>query len=116
MREVNYVPDSMGACPLCNRTLYGEDIRFGKFACPGCHRMLKPKRFPGYHWLRLAVCYGAGLAYAWTHGWNGSFVIFVVSFYALPALVLWAVIEVRLFPPKMFAPTSASAAVQTLDI
>jgi len=35
-------------------------------------------------------------------GWDWSFLIFVVSFYALPVFAFWDVIVFKLFPPKKF--------------
>jgi len=43
-----------------------------------------------------------------------SFLIFVVSFYALPMLFLWDVIVFKLFPPTKFE--SVSSPFQTLGI
>jgi hypothetical protein len=47
-------------------------------------------------------------------GWDWSFLIFVVSFYALPILVLWDVIVFKFFPPKKFE--AVSGPFQTLGI
>ena len=47
-------------------------------------------------------------------GFDWSFLIFVVSFYAIPVFILWDVIVFKLFPPTKFKPVSSS--FQTLGI
>jgi len=60
------------------------------------------------------VCGIIAVVTAKLRGWDWSFLIFVVSFYALPVLVLWDVIVFKLFPPKKFDPVSGP--FQTLGI
>jgi len=60
------------------------------------------------------ACCGAALIYAWTHGWDTSFVIFVLPFYVMPALLLWFTLERRFFLPRKFEPVGSS--VQTLGL
>ncbi len=54
------------------------------------------------------------MATARLRGFDWSFLIFVVSFYALPMLFLWDVIVFKLFPPTKFE--SVSSPFQTLGI
>jgi len=54
------------------------------------------------------------VATARLRGFDWSFLIFVVSFYALPMLFLWDVIVFKLFPPTKFE--SVSSPFQTLGI
>jgi hypothetical protein len=60
------------------------------------------------------VCGTIAVVTAKLRGWPWSFLIFVVSFYALPMLVTWDVLAFRLFPPTKFEPVSSP--IQTLGI
>src|SRR5262249_40523081 len=106
----------MPTCPLCNSELHRDDIRLPLFDCRQCGRKLQPVRSRAYLWTRFLICTGAATAYAWTHGFPGSFVIFVVSLYAIPALLIWSAVERAFFPPpKRFKPYP-SPVFQTLGL
>ena len=66
---------------------------------------------------RILVIYGVAAIWAWRRGWAPSFIIFVVSFYAIPVLLILGHIEGqlrRVFPPKRYVPRRKD--VQTLGI
>ena len=64
--------------------------------------------------MRFASCGVIAIVTARLRGWDWSFLWFVVSFYALPVLVLWDVIVFQVFPPKKFE--LVSSPFQTLRI
>ncbi len=101
-------------CPFCRGGLRRKDIRLYRFDCPHCFKALKPCFFPGYLWVRSLTSFGMGLAWAWHRGWTGSFVIFVVSFYALPVMILWDLVVRDFFLPKKIVP--ATSTFQTLGL
>jgi len=47
-------------------------------------------------------------------GFEGSFLVFVVCFYAFPAIFLWDSVAQSLFPPKSFEPVKGP--FQTLGL
>ena len=107
--------DRIGDCPECKGILTPETIRPGPFNCPYCAKYIRPiRRRSSYLWLRTLVCGGIAVATAKLRGFDWSFLIFVVSLYALPAFVLWDVIVFKLFPPTKFEPVSSP--FQTLGI
>lgn len=100
-------------CPVYRTQVAPELIGVARFECANCHAELVRMRGRGYWWLRLAVCYGAAIVICWTKH-LGSFMIFVVSFYALPFFFIWDR-EIS----KFFAPTRlerATGAFQTLGL
>ncbi len=92
----------MPRCPSCDCLLTRLQTRGRRFDCPGCGTALQPLRTPAYRWLRLLGCYGAGIAAARLRGWDWSFVVFVVSFYAFPAALLFDSVVVNFFPASQF--------------
>jgi hypothetical protein len=60
------------------------------------------------------VCGGIAVLTARLRGFDWSFLIFVVSVYALPMFILWDVMAFKLFPPTKFE--LVSSPFQTLDI
>jgi hypothetical protein len=107
--------ERIGECPNCKGILTPQAIRLGPFDCPYCARSIKPIRRPSYLWLRTLVCVIIAVGAARRSGFDWSFLIFVVSFYAIPAFVLWDAIVFRFFPPTKFEPVSSSS-FQTLGI
>src|SRR6185437_3937296 len=97
----------VGTCPACNSVLRLRDIRLGQFNCPQCSKALRPVLTGARRWLRVIVPVGTGFAYAWTHGWNDSFIIFVVSLYIVPAMLVWGSLEINFFPPRKFEPVGS---------
>jgi len=76
--------------------------------------MVRESHSSGYLWLRAIACYGAAALIAWQRGWEPSFIVFVVSFYAIPLFIIWRFIEQRIFPRKRFE--VAPPPYQTLKI
>jgi hypothetical protein len=60
------------------------------------------------------VCGGIAVGTARLRGFDWSFLIFVVSVYALPMFILWDVIAFKLVPPAKFELDSSP--FQRLDI
>ncbi len=87
-------------CPVC-RTLLQTEGR-ARFDCAHCGTALKEARSVVYLLLRGIVCTSAAALLALKRGWEPSFIIFVLSFYAIPLFYLWRLIEVRLFPATRF--------------
>jgi hypothetical protein len=106
--------DRIGDCPECKGILTPETIRPGPFNCPYCAKYIRPIRRRSHLWLRIVVCGVIAVVTARLRGFDWSFLIFVVSFYALPVLFLWDVIVFKLFPPTRFE--SVSSPFQTLGI
>ena len=67
-----------------------------------------------YAWLRLSITLAIAIAAAKLRGFDWSFLIFVVSFYAIPVLFVWDSIAFGLFPPTKFRPVHSP--IQTLGI
>src|ERR1035437_5177345 len=103
-----------GDCPECKGILTPETIRPGPFNCPYCAKYIRPIRRRSYIWLRIVGCGVIAVVTARLRGFDWSFLIFVVSFYALPVLFLWDVIVFKLYPPTRFE--SVSSPFQTLGI
>jgi len=102
-------------CPICNIELNLEGRL--RFDCPGCGNTLVFARSQIYRVFRVVGIVGTAAIWAWRRGWEPSFIIFVVSFYVWPVLLLWASIEGqirRLFPPKRFE--AQRKCLQTLGI
>ncbi len=89
-------------CPACDCLLLPPQTHLLRFDCPGCGATLRPRRKPVYRWLRVAACYGAGIAAARLRGWDWPFIVFVVSLYTLPAAFLFDSIVLNFFPAKQF--------------
>src|SRR5262249_49531484 len=91
-------------CPLCDGELLSQDVPPGKFNCIHCGKLLEPSYPRGYLWVRILFCYGIAAMWAWHAGYGGSFVVFMIGFYALPLLVAWEVIVNKFFLPKRLKP------------
>jgi len=104
----------MPTCPLCSGEIPPEDVRLVPFTCAHCGKRIKPADRPSYLWLRTLLCLGIAIGAARSRGWDWSFLIFVIGFYALPVFFLFDRIRFTLFPPKKFEP--AQPYVQTLDL
>ena len=107
---------SVGVCPLCQGKLCKQDIRPLGFDCPHCFKALKPCYFSGYLWVRGLGSVGAGLIWAWHNGWTGSFVIFVLGFYALPVMLFWDLFVFEFLRPKKIEPAAPSSSFLTLGL
>src|SRR5690349_4702756 len=92
----------IGNCPLCSGSLTLESVRPGPFDCPNCLKRIMPVRRPTYLWLRTLLCGVVAVTAARLHGFEWSFLIFVVALYAIPVLLLWDGIIFRLIPPTKF--------------
>jgi hypothetical protein len=85
---------------VCHAGINPKDIPMSKFDCIGCGTTLRRDLPRGYTKWQVRVCYAAATIYAWTHGWNDLSIVFVVSFYAFPAIIVWELLVPRFFPPK----------------
>jgi hypothetical protein len=108
------VSTPIARCPLCQGTLTLETIRASQFDCPHCTKLIRPVHRRSYLWLRGALCAVVAVGAVKLRGFDWSFLIFVISLYALPALFFWDVIVSRMFPPTKFEPVPSP--VQTLGI
>lgn len=102
-------------CPICDAELNPEGR--ARIDCPKCGNTLFASRPRAYHVFRLVVLYGTAAIWAWKRGWPPSAIIFVVSFYAIPVLLVLGPIEGqlrRLLPPKRYVPRKKQ--IQTLGI
>lgn len=102
------------SCPICSERLTRIVIRPAPFDCPHCVKQIRPIRTRRYRWVRAVVCGGIAIATAKLKGFDWSFLVFVVSVYAIPALLLWDIFALDLQPTIRFEPTQSS--VQTLGI
>lgn len=100
--ELSSALDRIGECPECKGILTRESVRLAPFNCPYCAKCIKPARRPGYLWLRTLVCAIIAIAIARWRGFDWSFLIFVVSLYAVPVFFLWDVLIFKMFPPTKF--------------
>ena len=87
-------------CPVCGAELHPEGRQ--RLDCPDCGTTLIEARSSAYGWPELVVCYGVASLIAWKRGWEPSFIVFVVSFYAIPVFIVWQSIKRTFFPPKSF--------------
>lgn len=101
-------------CPLCEGSLTRFCIRPGPFNCPNCLKQIKATRTPAYKWARIGICAALAIAVSRLRGFDWSFLVFVVSIYALPALFFWDIFALDLAPALVFEPTRSS--VQRLRI
>jgi hypothetical protein len=104
----------LAKCPLCDGVLTRLAIRPGRFNCPHCLKQIRPVRQPGYRWARFGMCAAFAITLARLKGFDWSFLVFVVSVYALPALFFWDILALDLYPPTRFEPTRSP--VQILGI
>src|SRR3981081_4594876 len=100
-------------CPVCRASVATELIGAPSCECPNCHTELIRLRGRGYMWLRAVICCGAAVAICWTKH-LGSFMVFVVSFYALPLFFIWDSEISKFFPPTKLEP--ATGPYQTLGL
>jgi predicted RNA-binding Zn-ribbon protein involved in translation (DUF1610 family) len=91
-------PEAFITCPRCGNNVLKVSASGGEFQCPNCGAKLIRMRGRTYGWLRLICCLSGGFYYAWTHGWEGSFVVFALSFYVFAAAILWDVFVAPFFP------------------
>lgn len=101
-------------CPLCRGTLTRVHVRPGPFDCPTCLKRIRPVRSPEYRWARSATAAVLAITAARLKGFDWSFLVFVVSVYAVPVLFFWDIFSMDLWPPIHFEPVQSS--VQTLGI
>lgn len=92
---------ALGKCPACAADLYSSDVNLGTFNCPHCSKLLKTARGRGYRWGRTLFIVGGSLVWAW-HGWDDSFMLFTLGFYALALSLAWSVMESSFLPPRKF--------------
>ncbi len=87
-------------CPACQKQI--ETGGAEMFKCPHCSTLLRAQRPRGYWTIRVIVCFGTAAIWAWKRGWDASFVIFVVAFYAIPVMIAWGYIQGTFFPSKRY--------------
>ena len=99
---------------ICDGVLNRAAVRPGPFDCPHCLKQIRPIHRPIYRWARGGLCLALAIFAAKLKGFDWSFLIFVVSAYALPAFFFWDIFALDMFPPTRFEPTRSS--VQILGI
>lgn len=104
----------MARCPICNGMLTRLVIRPSAFDCPHCLKQIRPIRTRTYQLVRGAICGGLAITAAKFKGFDWSFLIFVVSIYAVPAFLLWDIFALDMHPPLRFEPSQSS--VQMIGI
>ena len=104
----------LARCPICDGVLNRAAVRPGPFDCPHCLKQIRPIHRPIYRWARGGLCLALAIFAAKLKGFDWSFLIFVVSAYALPAFFFWDIFALDMFPPTRFEPTRSS--VQILGI
>jgi hypothetical protein len=93
-------------CPACKAPISAEDIKSLSFECPSCRSFLRSD-FPSWEkYLRWATFLGVTLWFAWRHGWDGGFVIFLLGFYGVPAMLAYFFLVLPLVPQKLRAVAS----------
>ncbi len=107
-------PSESGFCPLCHAELPPELIRRLRFDCPQCGKTLQGVRSTAYKLVRGLFIVAFGIVGAMKAGFEGSFLVFVVAFYALPGIFLWESVAQWLFPAKTFEPVKGP--FQTLGL
>jgi hypothetical protein len=83
-------------CPVCNGALTRAVIRPGPFDCPHCMKQIRATHSSTYRWARIGVCAAFAVTAARLKGFDWSFLIFVVSLYALPSLMFWDILALDL--------------------
>ena len=101
-------------CPICDGVLTRAVIRPGPFDCPHCVKQIRVTHGSTYRWARVGLCAAFAVSAAKLKGFDWSFLIFVVSLYALPSLLFWDVLALDLFPPIRFEANRST--FQTLGI
>lgn len=77
-------------------------IRKLRFDCPQCLKTLQGVRSTAYKVVRFIFVLAFGIVGAMKAGFEGSFLVFVGAFYALPGIFLWESVAQSLFPAKTF--------------
>jgi hypothetical protein len=98
----------LAKCPICDGVLTRLAIRVGSFDCPHCLKQIRPIHGPSYRWVRGGLCAALAIVAARLRGFDWSFLIFVVSAYALPALFFWDIVVLDLSPATRFEPARSS--------
>jgi hypothetical protein len=88
-------------CPSCNAPISAWDIKSLNFECPSCHSFLSLDFPCGEKYLRIATLLGVTVWFAWRHGWDGGFVIFLLGFYGVPAMLAYFFLVLPLVPRKL---------------
>ena len=101
-------------CPICDGTLTRLAIRPYPFDCPHCRKRIRQIHRPIYRWARVALCAAFAITAAKLKGFDWSFLVFVVSAFALPAFFFWDILALDLFPPVRFQ--AAESPTQMLGI
>ena len=101
-------------CPVCGGALTRWAMSPYFFDCPHCLKQLRPSHRRAYRWARWGLCGALAIAAARLKGFDWSFLVFVVAFYALPVFFFWDVFALDLSPPTQFERTRGS--VQKLGI
>jgi hypothetical protein len=101
----------LAKCPICDGVLTRVAIRPGRFDCPHCLKQIRPIHRPIYRWARGGLCLALAIFAAKLKGFDWSFLIFVVSAYALPAFFFWDVFALDMSPPTRFDPPRSSVEI-----
>jgi hypothetical protein len=77
-------------CPHCRWPLTPAEIKRGiNFECPSCGSLLCFDLGPAEKFIRPAIIVAVTFFYAWRHGWDGGFVIFLLGFYSWAGLFVY---------------------------
>jgi hypothetical protein len=86
-------------CPYCRWPLTRAQVRREiTFECPVCHSTLRCVLGRRQNYVRQIVMLLVTIAYAWRHGWDGGFVIFLLGFYACVGLFIYLFFALTLMP------------------
>jgi len=103
-------------CPNCNRPFTRVEVKRGiNFECPSCRALLCFDMGATEKWARPIVMLLITLVYAWRHGWDGGFVIFLLGFYGCVGLFVYLFFVLPLLPGKlrMIAPPVSKDYLET---
>lgn len=77
-------------CPHCHMFLTKAQLRRPvTFECPACHCTLRCAEGWTDRYACQVVMLLVTFFYAWKHGWDGGFVIFLFGFYAIVGLLVY---------------------------
>lgn len=100
MAEQTEDSGKFACCPNCGHELLKLSSSLNRLQCSNCQEWLTLEHSKNYARLRAICCIGGAFCYAWTHGWNGLWIVFALVFYVWVAMALWDVFLGPVFPKK----------------